>query len=70
MFRQPVEARTEVRPSTANGIEMNRLSGLVGFHFVYLGVKVQNVDALRSLAFENRANLSLKQAQLPTIDRA
>src|ERR1035437_8678730 len=56
MLVQPVEARAEVRPSAANGIEMNRLSGLIGLHFVYLCVEVQNVNALRPLAFEDRAN--------------
>ena len=35
---QPIKARAEVCPSAANRIEMNGLSGLIGFHFVYLSV--------------------------------
>ena len=62
MLIQPVEAWTEVGPSAADGIEMDLLSGLIGFNFVYLCVEVQNVNALWSLAFKNRANLNLKQA--------
>ena len=63
MLIQPVEAWTEVCPSAADGIEMNLLSGLIGLHFVYLGVEVQDVNALWPLAFEDRANLSFKEAQ-------
>jgi hypothetical protein len=60
MLFQPAEARTEVCASATNGIEMNLLTGLVGLHFVYLGVEVQDVNALWALAFENRADLSLE----------
>jgi hypothetical protein len=63
MLFQPVEARTEVGSSAANGIEMNGISGLVGFIFVNLGVEVQDVNALWPLAFEDRANLSFKETQ-------
>src|ERR1035441_2302124 len=68
MLSQPVEAWTEICASAANWIEMNRLSGLIGLHFVYLGVEVQDMNALWSLAFKDRANLSLKEAQQPAID--
>jgi hypothetical protein len=68
MLDQPVEAWTEVGPSAANGIEMNLLTGLIGLHFVYLCVEVQDMNALRPLAFEDRANLSFKQAQQTGID--
>jgi hypothetical protein len=54
----------------ADWYEMNRLSGLIGLHIVYLGVEVQNVHALRPLTFEDRANLGLKEAQLAGIDGA
>ena len=60
MLLQPVEARTEVGPSAANGIEMNLLSGLIGLHLVYLGVEVQDMNALRPLTFKDRADLSLE----------
>src|ERR1035437_7401276 len=70
MFRSPVEARTEVCASAANGIEMNLLSGLIGFNFVFLCVEVQDMNALWALAFEDRADLSLKEAQQTAIDRA
>jgi len=70
MFIQPVEAWTEVGPSAADGIEMDLLSGLICLHFVYLCVEVQNVNALRPLAFEDRANLRFKHAQQTGIDRA
>jgi hypothetical protein len=53
MLFQPVEARTEVGPSATDRIEMNGLSGLVGFNFVNLGVEVQDVNALWPLAFED-----------------
>ena len=68
MLIQPVEAWTEVGPSAADGIEMNLLTGLIGLHFVYFCVEVQNVNALRPLASEDRANLSFKQAQQAGID--
>jgi hypothetical protein len=63
MLIQPVEAWTEVGPSAADGIEMNLLTGLIGLHFVYLCVEVQDVNALGPLAFEDRANLSFKESQ-------
>jgi hypothetical protein len=53
MLLQPVEAWSEVGPSAANRIEMNGLTGLVGFNFVYLSVEVQDVNALWPLAFED-----------------
>jgi hypothetical protein len=68
MLNQPVEAWTEVRPSAANGIEMNLLSSLIGLHCVHFCVEVQDMNALRPLAFEDRANLSFKQAQQAGID--
>ena len=68
MLIQPVEAWTEVRPAAADGIEMNLLTGLLGFHFVYFSVEVQDMNALRPLAFDDRANLSLKKAQETGID--
>jgi hypothetical protein len=63
MLVQPVEAWTEVCASATNGIEVNLFSGLIGFHFVNLCVEVQDVNALWPLAFEDRANLSLKEMQ-------
>ena len=68
MLDQPVEAWTEVGPSAANGIEIDLLTGLIGLHFVYLCVEVQNMNALRPLASEDLANLSFKQAQQAGID--
>jgi hypothetical protein len=53
MLGQPVKARTEICASAANRIEMNLLSGLIGFNFVYLCVEVQDVNALWPLAFED-----------------
>jgi hypothetical protein len=53
MLSQPVEAWTEVGPAAANRIEMNLLSGLIGFNFVYLCVEVQDMNALWPLAFED-----------------
>ena len=68
MLKQPVKAWAEVRPSSPNGIEVNLLTGLIGFHFVYFSVEVQDMNALRPLAFDDRANLSLKKAQQTGID--
>jgi hypothetical protein len=70
VFLKPIEARTKVCSSSANGIEVNLLSGLIGFNFVNLGVEVQDVNALWALAFEDRADLSLKETQQPAIHRA
>jgi hypothetical protein len=67
VFLKPIEARTEVCASAANWIEMNLFPGLIGLHFVNLGVEVQDVDALWPLAFEDRADLSLKETQQPAI---
>ena len=67
MLDQPVEAWTKVGPSAADGIEMNLLSSLIGLHFVYLCVEVQDMNALWPLAFEDRANLGFKQAQQAAI---
>ena len=67
MLCQPIKARTEVCASAANGIQMNLLSGLVGFNFVNLGVEIQDVNALWLLTFEDRADLSLKETQQPAI---
>ena len=53
MLFQPIEAWTEVRASATNGIQMNLFPGLIGLHFVYLGVEVQDVNALWPLAFED-----------------
>jgi hypothetical protein len=53
MLVQPVEAWTEVRASATNGIEVNLFPGLIGLYFVYLGVEVQDVNALWALAFED-----------------
>jgi hypothetical protein len=53
MLIQPIEARAEVRPSAANGIEMNLFPCLIGLHFVYLSVEVQDVNALWPLTFED-----------------
>jgi hypothetical protein len=63
MLFQPIEAWTEVGTSAPDGIEMNLFPCLIGLHFVYLGVEVQDVNALWALAFEDRADLSLKETQ-------
>jgi len=70
MLLQPLETWRKICTASAHGIEMNGLAGLEGIHFVYLGVEVQNVNALRPLPFENRADLSFKESQQTTIDRA
>jgi len=53
MPSQPREARTEVCAPATDGIEVDLLSGLIGFNFVNFGVEVQNVNALWTLAFED-----------------
>jgi hypothetical protein len=53
MLLQPVEAWTEVCASATNGIEVNLFPGLIGLHFVYLGVEVQDVNTLWPLSFED-----------------
>jgi hypothetical protein len=53
MLFQPIKAWSEVGASAANGIEMNGLPGLIGLHFVYLGVEVQDVNTLWPLSFED-----------------
>jgi hypothetical protein len=67
MLEQPVKAGTEIGSSSANRIEMNLLTSLIGLHFVYLCVEVQDVNALWPLAFEDRANLGFKEAQQTSI---
>jgi hypothetical protein len=63
MFLQPGEARAEVSPSAANRIEMNLLDGLKGLHLVHLGIEVENMHSLGSLALDDGTDLSLKEAQ-------
>ena len=67
VFLKPVETGTEVCASAADRIEMDLFSGLIGFNFVNLGVEVQDMNALWPLAFEDRADLSLKETQQPAI---
>jgi hypothetical protein len=62
MPSQPREAWTEVCAPATDGIEVNLFPSLIGLHFVYLGVEVQDVNALWPLAFEDRADLSFKEA--------
>jgi hypothetical protein len=53
VFLKPIEARTEVCASAADGIEMNLLTGLIGFNLVNLRVEVEDVNALWPLSFED-----------------
>ena len=62
---EPFEARAEVRPSAANRVEIKALAGFVGFHFLNHCVEVENVNALRTLAFKNRTHFGFKEPQLP-----
>jgi hypothetical protein len=43
------------------------LASFEGLDLMNNCVEVENVDALRSLAFEDRANLGFEQAQLPRV---
>src|SRR5277367_2581522 len=70
MLFEPLEARPKLCASSADWVERNPLAGFKSLDMVNYGVKVENVDALRSLAFEDRANLGFKQAQLPRVHRA
>jgi hypothetical protein len=63
VLSQPREAWTEVCASATDRVEMNLFPGLIGLHFVYLGIEVQDMNALWPLAFEDRADLSLKETQ-------
>ncbi len=62
---EPFEARTELRSSSADRVEINALSGFVGLHFLNHRVEVENVNALRPLAFKNRTHFGFKEPQLP-----
>ena len=53
VFLQPVKAWTEICASATNGIKMNLFTGLIGLHFVNLGVEVQDMNTLWALAFED-----------------
>ena len=69
MLIEPIEARTEICATATDWIEMKDLTGHVGIDLVNLGVEVENMDSLWPLAFQYRTNLSLKEPQLPRIDR-
>ena len=67
---EPFEARTELRSSSADRVEFDALSGFVGLHFLNHRVEVENVNALRPLAFKNRTHFGFKKPQLPPAHRA
>ena len=69
MLIEPVEAGTEIGATSAYWFEMEHLTGHVGIDLVNLGVEVEDVYSLWSLAFEDRTDLSLEKLQLPGIDR-
>ena len=70
MLLEPLEAWSKLCASTSDWMERNALSIFEGLDLVNDCVKVKNVDALGPLAFEDRANLSLEQAQLARIHGA
>ena len=62
---EPFEARTELRSSSADWVEINALSGFVGLHFLNHRVEVENINAFRTLAFKNGTHFGFKKPQLP-----
>src|SRR5271154_126147 len=70
MLFEPLEARPEFCTSTSDWVERDRLPCFEGLNRMHDRVEVENVDALRSLTFEDRTNLGLEQAQLPRVYRA
>src|ERR1700722_17611428 len=67
---EPLEARSELRASAANWIKRDPLSGFEGFDLMNDRIEVEDIDALRTLAFEDRANLGFEEAQLPRVHRS
>src|ERR1035437_1912180 len=61
MLVQPVEAWAEVRPSAANGIEMNLLAGEVCLRLLNFCVEGQDMHTFWPLAFNDRADLRLEE---------
>ena len=57
----------ELCASAPDWLKRDALAGFKCLDLMNNRVKVENVDALRSLAFEDRANLGFKQAQLPRV---
>jgi hypothetical protein len=64
MVVEPLKARPKLCASAADWVERNPLAGIEGLHLMNDRVEVENVDTLRALAFENRANLCLEKIQL------
>jgi hypothetical protein len=65
MLVEPLEARAKLCASTADWVERNTLACFEGLRLMDDRVEVKDVDALGSLAFEDRTNLGLEEAQLP-----
>ena len=61
---EPFEARPEFRASPAERVESNGLAGFVCLDLLNHRVEVENVNALRTLAFENRPHFGFKEPQL------
>ena len=67
MLGEPFEARPELGASAAYRVKRDPLPCFERFDLMHHRVKVENIDALRSLAFEDRTDLSLKEPQLPGV---
>src|ERR1700737_3355956 len=70
MLFEPLEARPKLRASAPHWFEQYAFPCFEGLNPMHDRVEVEHVDALRSLAFEDRAHLGLEQAQLPRVHRA
>src|SRR5580704_4853191 len=67
---EPVEARPKLGASTTHRLEIHTLSHFVGLHVLHHRVEIEDVYALRPLAFEDRAHLGFEPPQLPRVHRA
>jgi hypothetical protein len=68
MLIQPIEVWTEVGSSATDGIEVNGLAGKVRLSLLHFRVEIEDMHTFWPLAFEDRADLRLEEAQLPRID--
>jgi hypothetical protein len=66
---QPSEAGREVRSSSANRGERDRLPCLKDLGLMDLGIEVKHIYPARPLSFKNGANLRLEETKLARIDR-
>jgi hypothetical protein len=67
MLFEPLEERPKLCASAPDWVERNTLPCFEGLNRMHDRVEVEHVDALGSLAFEDRAHLGLEEPQLPGV---